>query len=187
LILEATAPLKVIRHGQEIRWPQGHLLEWSEEDAEKLLTRVPDKVRRVDPYPQFPLPQADDIPHPTTPAPLQPGWQVVWRDRRGILQDGIVRQMEGTPLGWKVILTTGESISTNKISAVGQIINGKKVGAWRVRFHGLDGQRNRQGHCDACALIDCHHQEKGSGEHARPPPSRPSSPIIRNFCQTKND
>ncbi|UCE64228.1 MAG: hypothetical protein JSU59_03550 [Nitrospirota bacterium] len=132
LILEALVPLRVRHRGQELQWPQGHLLEWSEEEAHKLFTKVPDKVRRVDTGKKN---SPDPAPPPSLP--LHPGWQVVWRDRHGKLKEGIVKRVEPSPSGWMVLLETGESIPARIISAVGRIENGKKVGTWLVRPHGL--------------------------------------------------
>lgn len=84
-----------------------------------------------------------------TPAPpLQPGWLVVYRDRRGTLcggcddrAHGTVRACQWQDHGWMVSLTDGQSLPLSTIRSVGQTHeSGQLLAAWTVREHGYDGE-----------------------------------------------
>ena len=85
----------------------------------------------------------------TLPAPpLQPGWLVVYRDRRGVLSGGCDDRQHGTVAEcrweenrWMVHLTDEQRLPLSFIRSVGQTNKaGEIVAAWTVREHGFDGQ-----------------------------------------------
>ena len=91
-----------------------------------------------------PTPQIDRAPTP----PLQPGWLVAYRERRGVLCGGCVDREHGTVQecrwggnGWTVSLTDGQRLPLSLIRSVGQTDDaGQIVAAWIVKEHGYDGQ-----------------------------------------------
>ena len=91
--------------------------------------------------------QAEASPMP----PLQPGWLVSYRDRRGVLcggcddrQHGTVQECRWTGNGWTLWLTDGERLPLSAIRSVGKTDSvGQVVSAWMVREHGYDGTGGR--------------------------------------------
>lgn len=88
--------------------------------------------------------------HPQSPMPpLQPGWLVCYRDRRGGLCGGCDDRQHGTVdkcrwegNEWAVFLTDGQRLPLSIIRSVGQTDDaGRIVAAWTVREHGYDGRR----------------------------------------------
>jgi len=81
-------------------------------------------------------------------APLQPGWLVTYRDRRGVLCGGCDDLQHGTvdacwweENGWTLCLTDGQEMSLSQVRSVGQTDKaGQIVAAWTVKEHGYDGQ-----------------------------------------------
>lgn len=80
--------------------------------------------------------------------PLQAGWLVCYRDRRGALcgggddrQHGTVQECRWDGKGRTVHLTDGQRLPLTSIRAVGQTDKaGEIVAAWTVREHGYDGE-----------------------------------------------
>ena len=81
-------------------------------------------------------------------APLQPGWLVAYRDRRGALCGGCDDRTHGTVQecrwdgnGWTLCLTDGQRVPLSIIRSVGWTDStGQIVAAWTVREHGYDGE-----------------------------------------------
>jgi len=79
--------------------------------------------------------------------PLQPGWLVAYRDRRGVLSGGCDDRQHGTVAEcrweenrWMVHLTDEQRLPLSFIRSVGQTNKaGEIVAAWTVREHGYDG------------------------------------------------
>lgn len=95
-----------------------------------------------------PYPQGDDGTEVSAPMPpLQSGWLVAYRDRRGALRGGFDDRDHGTVracrregAGWTVLLTDGQRLALSLIRSVGQTNNeGRLLAAWTVREHGFDG------------------------------------------------
>ena len=84
---------------------------------------------------------------PPTP-PLQPGWLLAYRDRRGTLCGGCDDRTHGTVQGcrwdgkgWTVHLTDGQQMPLSLVRSVGRTDSaGQIVAAWTVRGHGYDGE-----------------------------------------------
>jgi hypothetical protein len=80
--------------------------------------------------------------------PLQPGWLVAYRDRRGALRGGCDDRQHGTVdecqwegKVWTVYLTDGQRLPLSIILSVGKTDSeGKLIAAWTVREHGYDGE-----------------------------------------------
>jgi hypothetical protein len=80
-------------------------------------------------------------------SPLQPGWLVAYRDRRGALcggcddrQHGTVQECRWTAGAWTVHLTDGQEMPLSQVRSVGAVDHkGRLYGAWMVREHGYDG------------------------------------------------
>lgn len=95
-------------------------------------------------------PQADAVTAVPSPMPpLQPGWLVCYRDRRGVLcggcddrQHGTVDECRWDGKEWTIHLTDGQRLPLFIIRSVGQTdCAGRIVAAWTVREHGYDGRR----------------------------------------------
>ena len=146
MLIEAVDhPIRYRFPGGEIRLEPGQPVEVEPERAAKLLARAGAKVRAVDAL------SSDVMLEPTGPTtPLQPGWLVAYRDRRGVLCGGCEDRAHGTVgacrwegKAWMVTLTDGQRLPLPAIQSVGQTDpTGHLVAAWTVRAHGLDGQRD---------------------------------------------
>lgn len=79
---------------------------------------------------------------PDSVAPLRRGWRVAYCDLNGRLLDGIVVDMDTSPLRWTVRLESGLEISAHWIVGVTEIRNGRDIAGWTVKRFGLDGQRD---------------------------------------------
>lgn len=83
--------------------------------------------------------------------PLQPGWRIVYLDRKGKLTGGSDDPAHGTIVtclwggrGWTINLTDGQQVPLNRIKSVAAVdYNGRTMGAWTVREHGFDGEGPR--------------------------------------------
>jgi hypothetical protein len=133
LLIEASTPLRVRRLSGEVLLRPGEPVDFPHDEARKLLSRAHGKVRCVD----LPL------------TPLQPGWLVVYRDRRGALCGGCDDRTHGTvdacmwqDSAWMVLLTDGQHLPIASIRSVGSTnAEGHLIAAWTVREHGYDGRR----------------------------------------------
>lgn len=97
----------------------------------------------------LPQPQGDASTECCAPMPpLQPGWLVVYRDRRGVLCGGCDDRAHGTVkecrwegTGWTVHLTDGQRLTLSAIRAVGQTDEaGHLLEAYTIREHGYYGK-----------------------------------------------
>lgn len=86
--------------------------------------------------------------HPTPP--IQPGWQISWRDHFERLvggwdepELGTVAECAWNGSAWRVRLTTGTEVPLRRIVGVRKMRAGECVAAWTVTAHGLDGQGGR--------------------------------------------
>jgi hypothetical protein len=94
--------------------------------------------------PLHPTPQNDRAPTP----PLQPGWLVVYRDRRGVLcgggedrEHGTVEECRWAGNGWTVHLIDWQRLPLSSLHSVGKTDStGQIVAAWTVQAHGYDGE-----------------------------------------------
>ncbi len=90
-----------------------------------------------------------NLPAPVEQPPLQPGWRIVYRDHQWRLAGGSDDPDHGTVDvcwreggAWKVRLTDGQQIPWGRIRSVAAIdATGGCSGAWTVREHGYDGNR----------------------------------------------
>ena len=135
MTLQALAPLAIRFAGRVIQFEPGAVFTVTDNQAQRLLRAAPGKVRTI-------VLSADP------PAePLQPGWLVYYRDRRGVLCGGCGDREHGTVQacrlegnGWTVHLTDGQRLSLSLIRSVGQTdAGGQLVAAWTVQEHGYDG------------------------------------------------
>ena len=141
MTLETLAAITIRFDGHAIRFEPGSVFTVTENQAQRLLTRAPGKVRRIT-LPPDPIALSGPIP------PLQPGWLVVYRDRQGRLRGGCDERDAGTVAAcqwdgtaWTVRLTSGERLPLQRILSVGQTDPaGTLVAAWTTRDHGADGQ-----------------------------------------------
>ena len=144
MLIEAVDhPIRYRFPGGEIRLEPGRPVEVEPVRAAKLLARAGEKVRAVDAR------SSDVVLEPAgQTTPLQPGWLVVYRDRRGTLCGGCVDREHGTVQecrwegnGWTVHLTDGQRLPLSLIRSVGQTDKaGQLVAAWTTREHGYDGE-----------------------------------------------
>lgn len=95
-----------------------------------------------------PVHSASAVNHRPTP-PLQLGWLVTYRDRRGILcggpddlQRGTVAGMHYGTSGWTVSVADGTRFPLSVVRSVTKTdAHGKVLAGWTVREHGADGMR----------------------------------------------
>ena len=86
---------------------------------------------------------------PPLVAPLQHGWLVVYRNRKGVLCGGCEDRLHATVQecrwegnGWVVHLTDGQRLPLPIIRSVAKTDQaGLIVSAWTVREHGYDGEQ----------------------------------------------
>ena len=143
--------------GEKVRFQPGVPIDLPEPSAKSLLKLAGDKVRIVD----APLsrsvstlatestePLVAPLNPPAPTAPLQVGWLIAYRDRKGRLRGGSDERPYGTVTGchwsgesWRVTVLNGTSVSLSRITSVGKTDHtGAVVAAWTVREHGHNGE-----------------------------------------------
>ena len=133
MTIELLADLAIRLNGQDRDCRAGEVLDLPEIQAQRLLKKAPGLVRLVNSGPA---------------PPLQPGWLVSYRDRRGALCGGCDDRQRGTVEacrwggnGWTLCLTDGQEMPLSIIRSVGRTDEaGQIVAAWTVREHGYDGE-----------------------------------------------
>ncbi len=135
MIVEAVGESFVYRWpGGEIRLEPGKPIELPDERAQRLLAKVPGKVRVVPP----PL--------------IRPGWLVTYRDRDGRLRGGSDERAVGTVSSCDenfVTLTTSEQVPLGRIVGVTSTNDSGGIrAAWLVDRHGLDGMASTNLPCE---------------------------------------
>lgn len=116
------------------RWPAGEIrlepgkpIELPDERAQRLLAKVPGKVRVV------------------PPPPVRPGWLITYRGGDGRLRGGADERPVGTVAACddaSVTLTNGEQVALARIVGVASTNESGGIrAAWLVQRHGLDGQQ----------------------------------------------
>ena len=134
MLIEASIPLRVRLRSGEVRLRPGHPVRFPDVDGRKLLARAPGKVHCVMPEP-----------------PLQSGWLVAYRDAQGRLRGGCDEREAGTVAGcewngtgWTIHLLNETTLPLRSVTSVGKTdAQGQVVGAWEVKHHGFDGERER--------------------------------------------
>jgi hypothetical protein len=138
MTLRCLEPLALKFDGRGVCLEPGACFAVTPDQAQRILAQFPGKVEVL------------DLPLDPPVEPVQPGWLVVYRDRRGVLCGGCVDRPHGTVEacrwdgnGWTVHLTDGQRLPLSIIRSVGQTDAAGHVRAtWTVREHGYDGARN---------------------------------------------
>lgn len=136
MILQALAPLRIRLNGVITNYEPGSVFTVTPEQAQRLLERAQGRLRAL------------DLPLDPPVEPLQPGWLVAYRDRRGALCGGCDDRANGTVAScdwsgssWLVRLTSGDTLPLGRVVSVGKTdAAGRIISAWTVRAHGYDGE-----------------------------------------------
>lgn len=131
--------------GGQIRFESGRVIDVEEGRALRILAKVPGRVRSVESA-DISGTQRDE--GPMVP-PLKSGWLVTYRDRLGKLQGGTDDRTHGTVKEcrreagrWLVCLTDGQELFLERIVCVAKVNSkGEILGAWTVREHGYNGEK----------------------------------------------
>ena len=71
--------------------------------------------------------------------PILPGWVVSYRGASGLIEGGTVTAATPRGSGWTFRLSIGIELRDDQILSVGAVENGRWLGAWTVKAHGLEG------------------------------------------------